>query len=67
MLKTETFKQLQLGKTSLFFFYLNFVYIGVQLIYTVVLVSGIQQSYPITHVYFLFQILLRCRLLQDIE
>ena len=54
------------GQTaSLFFFFL----IDVELIYNVVLVSGVQQSESVIHIclYILFQILFHYRLLQDID
>ena len=49
--------------------FFNFLfYIGVQLIYNVVLVSGIQQSNSVIHMYvsILFQILFPYRLLESI-
>ena len=64
--------------TTLFFFkgrereeflcFFNFLfYIGVQLIYNVVLVSGIQQSDLVIHTSILFQILFQYRLLKSTE
>ena len=47
-----------------------FIYLfGVELIYNVVLVSGVQQSNSVIHmhIYILFPILFHYRLLQDIE
>ena len=50
-----------------FFFFLNVI--GVELIYNVVLVSGVQQSASVIHIhiFILFQILFPYRSLQSIE
>ena len=48
---------------SVFFFFLT----EIQLIYNAVLISGVQQSGSIIHIYILFQILFPYRLLKDIE
>ena len=48
--------------------YLKFLfYAGVELIYSVVLVSGVQQSDPVVHIHtvILLQILFPCSLLQN--
>ena len=47
------------------FFFL--IFLGVQLIYNVVLVSAVQQSESVIHISTLFQILFPYRLLQSIE
>ena len=44
-----------------------FNFIGVELIYNVVLVSGVQQSDSVIHIFILFQILFAFRLLWNIE
>ena len=46
---------------------LSFFFIGVELIYNVMLVSGVQQSDSVIHTYILFQILFPYRLLWVIE
>ena len=51
-------------------FFFNFLfYIGVELINSVVLVSGVQHSDSVIHIHvsILFQIIFPCRLLQNIE
>ena len=57
------------GTLVCFFLIILFVYffIEVELIYNVVLVSSVQQSDSVIHIYILFQILFHYRLLQDIE
>ena len=51
------------------YFLFYFIFIGVQLIYNVVLVSGVQQSESVIHIHIstLFQILFPYRSLQRIE
>ena len=47
-----------------FFSFLNFI--GVELIYKIMLVSGVQQSDSVIHIFILFQIFYLDRLLQNI-
>ena len=47
------------------FFFKNFI--EVQLIYSVVFISAVQQSDSVVHLCILFHILFRCGLLQDME
>lgn len=53
-------------KKHIFNFFFKF-YIRVQLINSVVLVSDVQQSNAVIHIYVLFYILFLYKLLQDIE
>ena len=53
--------------TCPFYFYVLIYFIEVYLIYNIVLVSDIQQSDSVIHIYILFQILFDYGLLQDIE
>ena len=51
--------------SSFFFFFL--IFFGVYLSYNVVLVSAVQQSDLVIHIYILFHILFHYGLSQDIE
>ena len=63
--------------SCLFFFFLSFsclpyarffkIFIEIYLIYSVVLVSGVQQNESVTHLSILFHIIFLCKLLKNIE
>ena len=58
---------IQLSKPQCIYLFKFLFYIGLQLIYNVVLVSGVQQSNSVIHISILFQVLFPFKLLQNIK
>ena len=50
-----------------YYYFFNLNFIGVELIYNVMLVAGVQESDSVIHIFILFQIIFSSRLSQNIE